>query len=373
MSSSEKKRTECALTVAGSDSGGGAGISADIRTFSALGVHPLVAITAVTAQNTKEVKSVFEVPPEALRAQLEAIFEDFHVSAAKTGMLFSSELIEVAAGFFRKQKIPLVIDPVLRATTGAELLREEGLRALKEELIPLSSLITPNIPEAEVLSGVKIRGVEDMKKSAEIMCRELGAGAVLIKGGHLSGDPSDLLYFNESFRIFHSSRLSGCSHGTGCTLSAGITALLARGFELEEAVRRAREFTRISIFHGSRVGSGECPVNPVAWLEIPAERWRIFEEILNSEELLRKKFPEGLSVVAKLPGFFSEDFLEVRFSRGGISVSLNSEIARKVLSDAGTSFAIILDSEKASGDLEKRFRRFSDQHLIYFFNSFREL
>jgi len=364
------KRVKCALTVAGSDSGGGAGISADLRTFSVFGVHPLVAITAITAQNTKEVRSIFQIPPEVLRAQLEAIFDDFNVSAAKTGMLLSSELIEVVAEFFGDLKIPLVIDPVLRASTGAELLREDGLRALKEKLIPLSFLITPNIPEAEILSGVKIRNSEDMKNSARAISEELGARAVLIKGGHLGGDATDLLYFNETFRFLHSPRVSGCSHGTGCTLSAGITALLAKGFELEEAVRRAKEFTRISILHGSLVGSGNCPVNPLSWLEIPAERWKIFEEILNHEEFLRGKFSEYFSVVSRLPGFFSDDFLELRFSERGVSISLNSEIARKVLSRSTSSFAVIMKPEEISEESEKKFERFSE---IQFFNSFDEL
>lgn len=330
---------KAALTIAGSDSGGGAGIEADVRTFSALGVHPLVAVTAVTAQNTREVSHIFELPSEVLKKQLEAIFSDFMVSAAKTGMLHSSESICTVVEFFEDRDIPLVVDPIFRASSGKELLRSDALRNLKEKLFPLATLLTPNIPEAELLSDMKIESFEDMKRAAETLLRESGAEAVLLKGGHLKGNPKDLLLSREGFRVFSSPRLPGCTHGTGCTLSAAIAALLAKGFELEEAVLRAREFVRIAIYHGVRVGSGDCPVNPTAWLEIPAERWRILEALMDAREMLRKKISSEFMLVAKIPGYLgSDEFLELKVS-GELSLKSTTSSA---LSERDFKFALLV-------------------------------
>ena len=272
-----------ALTIAGSDSGGGAGIEADLKTFSAFGVHGLVAITSVTAQNTQEVRAIYDISPEVVAKQIEVVVEDIGVDAAKTGMLSNAKIIKAVAKTVKKYDFPLVVDPVMIAKSGAPLLREDAMDILIKEIIPLATLVTPNRSEAEKLSGMKIESLEDAKKAAKIIVEELGAKGVIVKGGHLSlREAVDVLYFNGKFREYRAPFVKGCTHGTGCSFSAAIAANLAKGKELEEAVRVAKEFITMGIYYGARIGHGHCPVNQNAWIEIPAEKWRVYESLGNA-------------------------------------------------------------------------------------------
>ena len=251
------------LTVAGSDSSGGAGIQADLKTFAALGTYGMSCICALTAQNTKGVTMVVNTPVDMVRAQLEAIFDDIPPKAVKTGMLSSAPIVEAVADFFSSHRVPLVVDSVMVATSGAVLLEKEAIQSYKEKLIPLSTLITPNIPEAEVLSGLPIKNEEDMKKAARALM-DLGPSAVLVKGGHSVEDARDILYDGKEFHVFSGKRISTeNTHGTGCTLSSAIAAGLAKGLSLADAVGEAKKYMEGAIAKAAvdSVGHGHGPVH----------------------------------------------------------------------------------------------------------------
>ena len=253
-----------ALTIAGSDSGGGAGIQADLKTFQELGVFGMSALTAVTAQNTKGVQGVYPMTAEAVSAQIQSIGEDLRPDAVKTGMLFSADIIEnVSNEIVRYGWKNVVIDPVMIAKGGASLLQNEAILAMKKHLIPLSLVITPNIPEAEVLTDIKIRSLEDKREAAKKL-HHLGAKNVIIKGGHDEAKDiaADLLFDGESFSEFRSSRIQTANtHGTGCTFSAAITAGLADGLTVQEAVDRAKKFIQAAIENDLGIGNGHGPTN----------------------------------------------------------------------------------------------------------------
>ena len=234
-----------ALTIAGSDSGGGAGIQADLKTFAALGVHGTSAITCITAQNPKKVSRIESCSPKIVRAQLEAISAGFKIGAAKTGMLYSCEIIEEVIRFFKRNRhIPLVVDPVMIATSGRKLLQGDAVKLLQKELLPLATLVTPNLPETEFLLGKKISKPDDMRTAARAIHEKYGCPA-LVKGGHLtnSKEAADFLYDGREEWMFTVPFIkTGPLHGTGCTYSAAITAGLARGGDLIEAVRGGKEF-----------------------------------------------------------------------------------------------------------------------------------
>ncbi len=256
-----------ALTIAGSDSGGGAGIQADLKTFQELDVYGMSAITAVTAQNTLGVQGVYPMSVEAVTRQIKSIAADLPPQAVKTGMLFSSDLIQAVAKEFKQAGWEkLVVDPVMIAKGGASLLQEEAVTALKEYLIPLAYVITPNIPEAEVLTEMKINSMADRKMVA-IKLNELGAKHVVIKGGHDNSEMvTDLLYNGEQFYEFTSKRLiTQHTHGTGCTFAAVITAELAKGHTVHEAITVAKEFIHAAIGEELGIGSGHGPTNHWAY------------------------------------------------------------------------------------------------------------
>ncbi|HWO74355.1 MAG TPA: bifunctional hydroxymethylpyrimidine kinase/phosphomethylpyrimidine kinase [Bacillus sp. (in: firmicutes)] len=253
-----------ALTIAGSDSGGGAGIQADLKTFQELGVFGMSALTAVTAQNTLGVQGVYPMTAEAVQQQIQSVADDLHPDAVKTGMLFSAEIIEmVAAEIARNRWKNIVIDPVMIAKGGARLLLNDAISAMKEFLLPLSLVITPNIPEAEVLTGRIIKTEQDKREAAQAL-HELGAKHVLLKGGH-DGDKnlaSDLLFDGKEFFELKSPRVSTKNtHGTGCTFSAAITAGLADGMSVLQASERAKLFIQASIEDDLQLGSGHGPTN----------------------------------------------------------------------------------------------------------------
>ncbi|MGN1345727.1 MAG: bifunctional hydroxymethylpyrimidine kinase/phosphomethylpyrimidine kinase [Eubacteriales bacterium] len=251
-----------ALSIAGSDSSGGAGIQADIKTMTMNGVFAMSAITALTAQNTTGVREISEVSPEFLAQQIDAVFEDIRPDAVKIGMVSSAALIHTIADrlrHFGAEKI--VVDPVMVATSGARLIDEEAIAALREELLPIATLITPNIPEAEVLSGTVIRSESDMADAAAVL-RESYPCAVLCKGGHRVSDANDLLCTEQGTRWFRGRRIDNPNtHGTGCTLSSAIAANLAKGYALEEAVFRAKEYLTGALEAMLDLGHGSGPLN----------------------------------------------------------------------------------------------------------------
>ena len=251
-----------ALTIAGSDSSGGAGIQADIKTMTANGVYAMSAITALTAQNTTGVYGILEVTPEFLANQLDCIFTDIRPDAVKTGMVSSSALIEVIAQKLTQYKAKnLVIDPVMVATSGAKLISDEAIETLKGKLLGLATLITPNIPEAQVLSEMDIRTAEDMERAAKAIYEAYGC-AVLCKGGHQLNDANDLLYSKEGARWYHGRRIANPNtHGTGCTLSSAIASNLAKGYSLDEAVERAKAYISGALAAMLDLGKGSGPMN----------------------------------------------------------------------------------------------------------------
>ena len=252
-----QKQTPVALTVAGSDSGGGAGIQADLKTFAALGVHGVSAITCITAQNPNGVRGIQPASPEIVRSQIEAVLEAFFPHAAKTGMLYSTRLLRMVAAVFKCRPCPaLVVDPVMVATSGARLLQNSAVRALERELLPLATLTTPNVDEAEILAGFPVRDVEDLRRAARTIQGRFGC-AVLAKGGHLRGlrEAADIFTDGKTELLFTAPLVRGVStHGTGCTYSAAIAAWLARGCSLVQAVTRAKEYIASAIGTSIRAG-----------------------------------------------------------------------------------------------------------------------
>ena len=251
-----------ALTIAGSDSSGGAGIQADIKTMTANGVYAMSAITALTAQNTLGVKSIMEVTPEFLEEQLDCIFTDIYPDAIKTGMVSSKILIEMIGKKLREYRAGnIVIDPVMVATSGAKLISDNAIETMKKELFPMATVITPNIPEAEVLSGISIKSEEDMIRAAKIIYETYGC-AVLCKGGHQVNNANDLLYQKGTYRWFYGKRIENPNtHGTGCTLSSAIASNLAKGHSLEQSVENAKEYISGALSAMLDLGKGSGPMN----------------------------------------------------------------------------------------------------------------
>lgn len=251
-----------ALTIAGSDSGGGAGIQADIKTMTMNGVFATSAITALTAQNTLGVTGIYDVSPEFLALQLDAVFTDIRPDAVKIGMVSASGLIRTIAAKLREYKAEnIVVDPVMVATSGARLISEEAIDTLKAELFPLAAVLTPNIPEAEELSGMTITNEEEMIAAAKHISDNYNC-AVLLKGGHQINDANDLLYRNGEYRWFLGKRINNPNtHGTGCTLSSAIAANLAKGYDLDTSVRRAKDYISRALAAMLDLGQGSGPMN----------------------------------------------------------------------------------------------------------------
>jgi hydroxymethylpyrimidine/phosphomethylpyrimidine kinase len=252
------------LSIAGSDSSGGAGIQADLKTFAALGTYGMTCICALTAQNTTGVTGVVNTPVSLVEAQLQAVFDDIPPDAVKTGMLSSEPIVKTVAKFLGSHhKQPIVVDPVMVATTGAVLLEEGAISAYKEDLLPLADVLTPNIPEAEKLSGLSIHSVDDMEQAAKKI-GEFGCGAVLVKGGHRVHDALDVLWDGKTMHHFQGKKIdTENTHGTGCTLSSAIAAYLAKGKSLPEAVEAAKKYLTGAIESSAihKVGHGHGPVD----------------------------------------------------------------------------------------------------------------
>jgi hydroxymethylpyrimidine/phosphomethylpyrimidine kinase len=255
-------RIRKALTIAGSDSGAGAGIQADLKTFAALGVYGTSAITAITAQNTVGVTQVFALSPKLVAAQIDAVISDIGAHALKTGMLANAAIIDAVANRIREQRLKnLVVDPVMVATSGDLLIQKNAVAALRTTLMPLAAVVTPNLPEAEELTGMSLRRSDEIRDAAKRIV-DLGARTVLIKGGHRKGPAVDLFYDGKNFRVLTAPRIrTRNTHGTGCTLSAAIAAYLAKGETVESAVALAKKFISAAIKASFAIGAGHSPVH----------------------------------------------------------------------------------------------------------------
>jgi hydroxymethylpyrimidine/phosphomethylpyrimidine kinase len=359
------------LTVAGSDSGGGAGIQADLKTVSLLGGYGMSAITAVTAQNTRGVQGIHEVPAEFVGLQMDSVISDIGVDAMKTGMLSNSSVIRVVGRKVRRYRVSkVVVDPVMVSKGGVRLLSPEAEETLKKELVPLALIVTPNIPEAEVLTRERIRGVEGMRRAARQVL-QMGARNVLIKGGHLTGDPVDVFFDGRSFAELPGPRLPSLhTHGTGCTLSAAIALELARGNSPKAAVEKAKAFITSAIQFSFPLGQGIGPVNPYTPAIRDGERYRVIQSLRKAFHRIQEKkvghlFPEvqsnlgyalcmaqGPEDVAAFPG---------RFVRWG------KEVARVADPEFGASqhiAKIILTALRYNPEMRSAMNlRFSDELL----------
>lgn len=257
------------ITIAGTDSGGGAGVQADLKTFAALKVFGMTAVTAITAQNSLGVSAIHDIPPQIVTAQLDAVFSDFTVDAVKTGMFSRADTVLAVSQSLRKYGAKnIVTDPVMIAQSGSSLVSDGAVQTLISELIPMAALVTPNIPEAEVLSGIKIKSLDDMRRAA-VKILSLGAGAVLLKGGHLEGDEIfDVLASPDGERIFKSNAVKTTNtHGTGCTLSSAIAAELGSGESLDVAVERGRKYVYSGILNSFKPGKGCGPLGHAIEME----------------------------------------------------------------------------------------------------------
>lgn len=263
-------QTYRALTIAGSDSGGGAGIQADLKTFTSLGVYGTSVITSVTAQNTEGVFGVYDIPLEGIHKQLEAVFSDIGTDAIKIGMLSNKEIVQEVASFLKKMKgIPIVLDPVMVAKGGSPLLQDDAMEEIKKELFPLATVITPNIPEAEVLTGIKISSADDMKEAAKKLF-SYGSQFMIVKGGHLMESAEDILYDGSHWISLPGKRIkTKNTHGTGCTFSSAIAAELAKGKETVSAIKQAKQYIQMAIAGADelKIGSGHGPTNHWKYLE----------------------------------------------------------------------------------------------------------
>jgi len=262
MAAVSGRKVASALTIGGSDSGGGAGIQADLKTFAALGVYGTSALTAITAQNTVAVTAVHEIPTDVIAAQIEAVISDIGADAVKTGMLSSSAIVEVVSRELVRHRVErLVVDPVMVAKSGDSLLRKDAVASLRTQLLPLATVVTPNIPEAEVLTGMAIASPEDMRRAAAMIVG-MGARGVVVKGGHLAGPATDLFYDGSRFQEFTAPRIDTVNtHGTGCTFASAIAAGLARGLGLLDAVAQAKEYVTEAIRRSFTIGQGHGPLN----------------------------------------------------------------------------------------------------------------
>ncbi|MEI3613450.1 bifunctional hydroxymethylpyrimidine kinase/phosphomethylpyrimidine kinase [Pseudogracilibacillus sp. SO30301A] len=259
------KEVACSLTIAGTDPSGGAGIQADLKTFQELQSYGMSIITSVVAQNTTGVQNIHHLPLQMIEDQLESVFSDMPVHAFKTGMIANIDMMEIIQAKVKDKVIPFVIDPVMVATSGDALINEDARVYLRDQLVPLCKVITPNIPEAEFLTGEKITSTEAMQDAAKKIVDKYGAGAALVKGGHLVGDAIDFLYDGKEMYTFTEKRIDTVNtHGTGCTYSAAITAYLSHGLSLIEAVEKSKHYVTEAIKQSFDLGKGNGPTNHFA-------------------------------------------------------------------------------------------------------------
>ena len=309
------------LTIAGSDSGGGAGIQADLKAITLLDGYGMSVITALTAQNTMGVQAIHEVPVSFVEQQIDSVLSDIGADAIKTGMLANKKIIEVVAQKIERYGVEtVVVDPVMVSKSGAPLLRKDAQKVLIKRLIPLAWVITPNLFEASVLTGLKVNSLDGMRKAA-VQIYELGAKNVVVKGGHLKGKAIDILFDGKNYAEIESPRIkTKNTHGTGCTFASAIATLLARGEPVPEAVRKAKIFITMAIQSGLSLGKGTGPTNPSAYVQKEMERYRVIQELKGAMGVLKENkigylipevssnlgyalpYPEGVKDVAAFPG-----------------------------------------------------------------------
>ncbi|HJH29158.1 MAG TPA: bifunctional hydroxymethylpyrimidine kinase/phosphomethylpyrimidine kinase [Methanosarcinaceae archaeon] len=278
-------KTPAVLTIAGTDSSGGAGVSADLKTFASIGAHGTCAITSVTSQNTTGVISAFDMPPPIIMDQIDAVCTDMNVQYAKTGMLASAEIVSAVSRYVKKYNLVLVVDPVMAAEAGGELLTTDAMSVIRDELLPLCMVVTPNTNEASALSGIVIQDRNDAKHAAKIIA-DMGAVNVIITGGHL--DASDVVYESktDTFTVISGEFIEGGTHGSGCTYSAALTAYLAHGHSIVNSARYAKHFVEHAIRESVPIGSGVAPVNQVAHIRNNATRYEVLNETGRAVEIL---------------------------------------------------------------------------------------
>jgi len=301
-----------AITIAGSDSGGGAGIQADLKTFAALGVHGTTAVTSVTAQNTYSVVAIEDLEPGMIKKQIRVVAEDLGIDAGKTGMLHTEKIIKAVSSEVAKYRFPLTVDPVMVAKSGAPLLKPEAIDALKNHLLPRARIVTPNRFEAEKLADMKIKTQEHAKVAARKIS-QMGPDAVVVKGGHIDEgrDAVDILYFEGKFKVFRAPRLNvRTTHGTGCSFSAAIAAELAKGERITTAVETAKRFVTLAVKFGLDVGKGYGPVNPLAHLYRESSRHMVLMSIEEAKELLKS----NPSVAALVPEVGMNVAMAIRYA-----------------------------------------------------------
>lgn len=348
-----KGKTPVAITIAGSDSGGGAGIQADLKTFAAIGIHGTTAITSITAQNTQRVMAVADLDPEIIKKQIQAVVEDIGIDAGKTGMLHTKEIVKTVASKVSQYQFPLVVDPVMVAKSGVPLMEPEAVDSLKAHLLPLATVVTPNRSEAEKLTDITIENIRNAKTAAKEIS-EMGPEAVVIKGGHLNLQyATDVLYHKGKYEILKTPWLDmKTTHGTGCSFSAAIAAELARGKDVLLSVRKAKKFTALAIKFGLTLGKGTGPVNPLAFLYRRASRSYVLENVKEAKQMLESSsgisdlVPEvGMNVAMSVPyaeGLKDIAAIEGRLIRtargvetaGDITFGSSSHLARYLLAVA---------------------------------------
>ena len=304
------------LTIAGSDSGGGAGIQADLKTFASLDVHGLSAVTSITAQNTMDVSKILDLPIGIIKAQITAVAEDIGFDAIKIGMLYKKSIVESIGSLISKFKVPIVVDPVMLSKSGSSLLDTDAVDAMVTSMLPRATVLTPNIHEAEVISNIKIRSIKNVKEAAKVISK-LGPEAVVIKGGHLqnNGIAIDTLFWRNRFNFFEAKRIdTKDTHGTGCTFSSAIAANLAKRRDVFDAVKDAKEFVSNAIIHAYRVGGGHGPVNPSGAINRSASSYEILLdlqegiEIIESGPRVHLLSPEcQMNIGVAIPGAMSKD------------------------------------------------------------------
>jgi hydroxymethylpyrimidine/phosphomethylpyrimidine kinase len=334
-----KGKIPVAITIAGSDSGGGAGIEADLKTFAAMGVHGTTAITSVTAQNTQAVTAIVDLDAEIIKRQIQAVAEDIGIHAGKTGMLHTKEIINAVDSEVSRYQFPLVVDPVMIAKSGAQLLKPEAIDSLKTHLLPRATVVTPNKLEAEKLAKRTIENLEDAKTVAKEIS-EMGPEAVVVKGGHVNLQYAiDVLYYKGKYEIFEKPRLKvQTTHGTGCSFSAAIAAELAKGKEVPIAVKKAKMFITRAIKFGLSIGKGYGPVNPLASLYMEASKYHVLKDVKEAKQMLEtspeifKLVPEvGMNVAMAVP--YAESLSDVAAIEGRLI-----KMGEKVKAVGNTSF-----------------------------------
>ncbi|WNY28597.1 Pyridoxine/pyridoxal/pyridoxamine kinase [Methanimicrococcus stummii] len=334
MKKTNQTKKKCVMTIAGSDSGGGAGIEADLKTFSALGVHGACVIASVTSQNTTGVQAVFDIPTEHIGKQMDSVCSDLEIVFAKSGMLSSPEIVAFVAEKVREYNLSLVVDPVMAAEAGGELLRKDAVEMMASALLPVSYAVTPNIFEAEVLSGMKIKNKEDAKAAA-VKIAETGVKYVIVTGGHL--DAKDIVYdsINREFTTLSGTFVKGGTHGTGCTYSSALVSYLARGFEFAQACEFAKKFVVDAILFSENIGSGVAPVNPGGARAVFSQRAAVIENISAARELLKNDdvFPQlipesGTNISMTLSDIF-KDSIYPEYYASGILPHLQNPAADK--------------------------------------------